>query len=407
MSGVKIRDYTEWSRWVVPRGLRHKPVHRWFVFPHSFTDELVDALIEEWSLGTDDLVIDPFVGAGTTLVTAKGRGVPAWGGDLSPLSVLASSVKVARLDQGELSATWERLRGKIHVVQRDNGIAAYPELVQQALPGPLLPTLDETKRIFAEELGRSAIGKFFQLALLRILPDFSRAVPTGGWLSWRLSGRRVVSFSAALSTSVEEMIADVPSFHGRRNPWRAQNADARRLPLPTESCSAVITSPPYPNRHDYTRVFGVELMFGFMDWNETRRLRYQLFHSHPEARPSRPRAPEYEEPRSISQAIRKIERAGERDRLPRMLRGYFLDTYLFLREVYRVLRPGGNVAVVVGNAQYRGVPLLVDRAVANLGVLAGLTPLEIRLVRERGNSAQQMGKYGRVASRESVVVLQR
>ena len=84
--------------------------------------------------------------------------------------------------------------------------------------------------------------------------------------------------------------------------------------------------------------------------------------------------------------------------------GYFLDMYLCLREVARVCRGGAKMAFVVGNARYDGTALLVDEFTAELGERAGLACSEIRTVRWRGNSAQQMGRYGRAASRESVVM---
>ena len=90
-----------------------------------------------------------------------------------------------------------------------------------------------------------------------------------------------------------------------------------------------------------------------------------------------------------------------------MLRGYFLDLHSSLREVRRILKPGGHAAFVVGNAQYHGEVIEVDQATAVIGEQCGLVCDEIRLVRERGNSAQQMGKFGRLPSRESVVLFSR
>lgn len=185
--------------------------------------------------------------------------------------------------------------------------------------------------------------------------------------------------------------------------WETHVADARVMPANDAEYSAMITSPPYPNRHDYTRIFGVELMFAFLDWEANRALRYQTFHSHPEARPDRPAAEKYKPPKALSSSIRDL-----RDkRMQRMLEGYFLDMYLCLCEVARVCRKGAKTAFVVGNAQYDGKAILVDEFTAEVGEQAGLTCEEIRVVRRRGNSAQQMGKYGRMASRESVVIFEK
>ena len=90
-----------------------------------------------------------------------------------------------------------------------------------------------------------------------------------------------------------------------------------------------------------------------------------------------------------------------------MLRGYFLDMCLCLCELARVGREGAKIALVVGNARYGGKAIVVDEFTAELGERAGLVCREIRAVRRRGNSAQQMGRYGRAASRESVVVFEK
>lgn len=193
----------------------------------------------------------------------------------------------------------------------------------------------------------------------------------------------------------------------RRALGRIQQADARQLPDEPGAFSAVITSPPYPNRHDYTRVFGVELMFGFLDWEGTKQLRYQSFHSHPEARPVRPSLGPYREPPQLSKIIGRIRQLSDRRRLPDMLIGYFQDAYLCLKEMARVSRQGAPVACVVGNAQYFGQQVPVDELVAQIGEQAGLEFERLLATRVRGNSAQQMRDFGRKPSRESVVLFRK
>jgi len=95
MASYRMTKRLDWRSWVTPKLLEAKPIHRWYVFPHSFTDELVKALIAEWELDSSDTIVDPFAGAGTAVLAAKELGIPAQGFDLSPLSVLATQVKVA------------------------------------------------------------------------------------------------------------------------------------------------------------------------------------------------------------------------------------------------------------------------------------------------------------------------
>ena len=168
--------------------------------------------------------------------------------------------------------------------------------------------------------------------------------------------------------------------------------------------STTITSPPYPNRYDYTGVFGVELMFGFLDWEQTRRLRYQSSHTHPEARPARPEATAFARPLQIVRVLAQFGKKETDARVCGMLDGYFVDVHVVLREVRRVCKRQTRVAFVVGNAQYRGLLVVVDDLTAEVGEQAGLTCERLLVARYRGNSAQYMRKYGRHPSRESVVL---
>src|SRR5438552_109484 len=105
---VRVVEKPEWSRWVTPSLLAAKPIHRWFTFPHSYTSELVHTLIDDWRLGSGDILLDPFAGAGTSLLSAKERRIGAIGFDISPLAVFASGVKIARYEIDRLAKLWAR-----------------------------------------------------------------------------------------------------------------------------------------------------------------------------------------------------------------------------------------------------------------------------------------------------------
>jgi hypothetical protein len=369
---------------------------------------LVRSLITEWGLGPYDRLLDPFVGAGTTVLTAKEAGVPATGYDLSPLAVFVASTKIKNYEPETLRRAWKTLQSQVDPDRWNGASRIYPELVRRALPGKLLGAFDAIKEAIDELPISKRERSFFQLALLRTLPDYSRAASNGGWLRWVPKPTRVNSLWRRLSERVGEMVQDVArTAAGHAGKWRVSEADARELPDAAGTYSAVITSPPYPNRHDYTRVFGVELMFAFLDWEETRQLRYQSFHSHPEGRPILPEMQGYVEPRRVTRLVSRARARGGDPRIPRMLEGYFRDMYLCLREAKRVCRRGARVGLVVGNARYGGDSIPVDELTGELGEQAGLEFEKLIAARYRGNSAQQMGRFGRRPSRESVVMLRR
>ena len=400
----RVTEKLEWRHWATPRRLRTVPVHRWLLFPHSFAGELVCELIREWNLDGHDRILDPFVGSGTTPVAAKEVGIPCVGFDLSPLAVLATSTKLTDFKGEAMRKRGRELRALVEGETPGNSTHGYSPLVRRALADGRLEALDAIAKCIMALKCSSVERDFFRLALLGIIPRFSSAVANGGWLRWRDCGNTAENIEEAFGERVEMMVSDISRVEKRNaQHWHACVADARALPSADGSYSAVISSPPYPNRHDYTRIFGVELMFGFHGWRENRALRYQMFHSHPEARPVRPTAANYRRPERLQKSIEHVEDM----RLRRMLDGYFLDMYLCLREVNRVCKKGGNVAFVVGNAQYKGKPLLVDEFTAEIGEQVGLECNEIRAIRWRGNSAQQMGRYGRNAARESIVMFRK
>ena len=83
------------SSMATSRDLQSAPRHRWFYFLHSYSYRLVEHILDKWKLPEDALLVDNFVGSGTTLTVAKDRGVAALGYDLSPLAVTVANVKTA------------------------------------------------------------------------------------------------------------------------------------------------------------------------------------------------------------------------------------------------------------------------------------------------------------------------
>ena len=402
-------DRLEWAPWMTRKALLAKPRHRWLTFPHSFTSELVHALMDEWGLSTRDLVLDPFVGAGTTLLAAKQRQIPATGYDISPLAQLASRTKVADYESSSLQAIAEKLRKALMQNQpRNDSRARRCEFLARALPGDLLATFLRYANAIDELVCAPPERDFFKLALMGIVPAFSRAQATGGWLKWTENHKNRQALRPVFEAQIDEMLRDIDDDSSpAQHCWTVGSADARCIPDQDDTYTAVITSPPYPNRHDYTRVFGVELMIGFLTEAETQRLRHASLQSHPEARPYGRNASGYHRPAALGHILDNLKYADTPARLRRMLDGYFRDIYRSLREAGRVTRSGAKLAFVVGNVQYGGCAVPVDDLTAELGALAGLRCTKMYVGRYRGNSAQQMRRHGRRPSRETVVVFEK
>lgn len=385
--------------WLTPREARSDPVHRWFVFPHSYSPALVRHLIERLGVAEGATVLDPFCGAGTTLLEASLAGMKTAGVDLLPLAVLVSRAKLAR---PAARALRDASTSAVAAARRAESRQPTSKLLHRALDplayGALAASLSAARS--------DPAGRCVRVATAAAVRSLASLVADGGWLRSTTPAVAPSQAGEVLAQHLAEMQDDVERLAGRR-PGSVLEADARSLPLPDGSAQAVITSPPYPNRHDYTRVFGVELDLLFGLGSEVKGLRYRAMRSHPEAQaPVRP--PDlYRPPSELSAAVEAIAEDHGDPRIARMLRGYFEDSFSVLVELRRVLSVGGRAALVVGNASYCGHAIAVDLFLAEIAEAVGFRVDGVEALRHRGNSAQQMAVHGRQPSRESAVLLTR
>jgi hypothetical protein len=59
---------------------------------------------------------------------------------------------------------------------------------------------------------------------------------------------------------------------------------------------------------------------------------------------------------------------------------------------------------VVGNARFESELIPVDLLLSELAIEAGFAVDKILVARYKGNSSQQMGRYGRIPVRESIIL---
>jgi hypothetical protein len=392
-------------REATPKPLLERPVHRWFVFPHSFGPGLVEAVLDRWEFGPGTTILDPFVGSGTTLRTARERGMDAAGMDLSPLATLASRVKVRRYDERKLRNRFGHLIGATMTIDRQVALIA-PPLLRKALgPNALGEAASLIRRV--RRTHDPAERDFFLLGLLRAAREISSAKSDGGWLRWTAGRPRKGRLIRAFIRHCDSMMRDIAEAPGGSGRQDVRLADARFPRRTNRVFDGIITSPPYPNRHDYSRIFAVELLLAFLDVKGLFRLRYRSLRSHVEARAVVEPA-SYLPPPSLRRTLQALAVAPVCDpRVRPMVDGYFKDLCMHLRAVRPLLRRGGRLAYVVGNVRHAGVMVPVDSILADLADRAGYRSEGGWVIRERGNSAQQMGDFGREAARESVVFLRR
>lgn len=402
---IKIIEKLDWGKYVSPLSDKNNIPFNWYSFKHRFGSELVKKMFSMFGLSKGNVVFDPFCGGGTTLIKAKLVGYNSIGLDISPFSVFLSNVLTKSYNVSRLSNTLTKISHEINPNVEIPDVAILNKSFSDSSLTYIYSLRDSISALQRPE------RDFFLFSLLSILNNVSKAKKSGGFL--RITEQKKVPPSAVeklfIKTS-EKLISDVKIFKYSGASARATIGDARKYPsfIKEESYDAILTSPPYPNRHDYTRIYELELLLGFINSNQTlKNLRYDTLRSHVEAR-KRFDANGYVKPLLLE---KKIDELNNRElnnyQVISTLEGYFEDMYLCLKEMAAVLKPHKHIGLVVSNVRFAGVMIPVDELLAGIGEQVGLKLKKIFVLRYRGNSSQQMLKHKREPARESLIVWQK
>lgn len=275
---------------------RNQYLTHW-IYPYKgkFHPQMVRALLNIIGVSPGDVVLDPFIGSGTTAVEAQLLGIDCIGIDANPLCVLQSRVKTESVD----------------VI--DQIVAASKSAVggSQCFAFGRQPAASIDRRAVSDD---ERVWNFYQMARLLAISDRSR---------------RRRGLEQSFERRVEQMIGSVYDFREvadrlglRLGKVDIQLGDARSLPIGDNAIAGIITSPPYSIALDYVG-------------NDTPSLQ------------------------ALGCDIEGLcdRLVGVRGRGRSRVVLYEQDLAQCYAEMCRVLRPGGIAAIVIGDAVVGGQPV--------------------------------------------------
>ncbi len=401
-----IREKLELGPFVSP-GLNEKyPIHRWFSYKHGFSKDLVECMLVETNVSKGSWVLDPFCGSGTTLLTYRDLGINSIGYDVLPFSVFLTNTKLRKYSLNKVVKELESFKKNNY--KKDYLPQDYlPDIsiAQKAFSKDVLTELYSIK-MYINSINDKQVFSIFNLGFLSILESVSNTKKSGGFLRIEAKNINTEQIKIFFTKKIEAMINDLVFYqnHDHNGVFARSFAnDARRIKS-AKKFDAVITSPPYPNRHDYTRIYTLELIFDFISSNEKiKNLRYNTIRSHVEAKDIKIKSM-YKEPYLLKTTLEKLKKENLNNiQVLDMLKGYFEDMYIVLSRIKETLNQNAEIAFVVSNVRYSGINIEVDRILGEIGENVGLCLKNIDIIRYRGNSSQQMKKYSRKPSRESII----
>lgn len=410
-----IREEPQLAKWVSYVGNKDVPILRLYRYKEAFAFRFVEEFLNRFGLTRNDYVFDPFCGMGTTLFASYAHGIPSIGIDRLPVAVFIARTLPLFLgmEPGTLRKTFEELRARVSRAEPAE-VAEDVAIMKVAFPAETLHRLRQWKQVIDHLDG--TLREMFLLLFFAILEPCSFTSKDGQFLRLRRD-KVVANPDEILAQKVAQAECDL---HLVRKVGWVIPTDTRSVAAPavilgdTRSLgsvpfarrpTAIITSPPYANRYDYTRTYSLEICFHFVrNFEEMRALRHSLLRSHIEARV----APNEEAPhpavREVVNHLRQRVQNLNNPKIPDMLTGYFVDMHRAIHEWAKTLAPGAKVALVVDNVRFDGLMLPVDLVLSEMAEEAGFEVEAVLVARYKGNSSQQMGRYGRVPVRESVLI---
>lgn len=400
---------------------RDLPIHRWYRFVLSFPPHLVRHYIDKFNIDSNGTILDPFCGTGTTLVECKKLRIPSIGIESNPIAHFASAVKtdwdampgelwdhaVSICESTEEILNSEGLGLEISEPYDTNATDSprilrtlpneqFKLLIKDSIsPFPLHRTIRLLESI--ETFRHPVFSKYERLAVAAALVDSIgnlRFGPEVGVGKTKTDAPVVANWLEKVRTMAED-IALTRGFPNADTQviW----GDARSMPsqIAPDSIDAVITSPPYPNEKDYTRTTRLEsVILGFVkNRYDLRSIKRGLVKSN-----TRGVYKDDADDLIVSKFSRVLELADkiehERVRLnktsgferlyPRVTKLYFGGMARHLAELRRFLKPGANLAYVVGDqASYFRVLIRTGQCLSEIAQSLGYEVVGSDLFRTR------------------------
>ncbi len=337
--------------------------HGYYTYPAKFIPQLSARIIKEYS-NENDIVIDPFMGSGTTIVEAIVNKRIGIGTDINEIAVLLSKVKSTPIDydllQNEFSNLILNLKQKLNSNFIKELEYAKQELsLHKRIDYWFKPHIKDNLTIILstiKKINNADIRDFFLITFAQILKSCSiwlqkSVKPTRDFNKKEISpfdkfewqAKRMIKKFKDFDNILEQKIKN-----NIENYRIVKNNDARHLPCEDNKATLIVTSPPYVTSYEYADLHQLSsLWFGYL---------YEL--------------PNFRK-KFIGSSARKrkkinilsttaddiIAKLGDTKKSLEV-ENYFADMLESFIEMKRVLRKKGKVAIVIGNTKLKGVEIL-------------------------------------------------
>jgi hypothetical protein len=248
-------------------GGKDMPGHRWYKLRPSFAPLLVESIYENNGNGAKT-ILDPYSGAGTTVLTAKAMGVESFGIELNPfLAELTSRATDWSRSPDEIDLAYHDLSKRIKAVRRKiDGLDLDQVEKKMKIERPTIHNVLRWWRpdVLASLLGLKSVLRDLDpnsiehrvawIALSTVCIDVANIKRLHPTLSFFDRSGELIETDRLVDEKIAVVVDDLKSVHTSKSKKatiiNGDSSDISNYPK-FRSPVALITSPPYANRYSY------------------------------------------------------------------------------------------------------------------------------------------------------------
>jgi len=383
-------------------------VHQWYDYLEDFPFSLLEESIKKYKLKKGNLVLDPFCGSGTTLVSSNFFGLNAMGIDSNPLMCLVSKVKttwdidIERLEEvyKETSKKFIKLASNLENYNFKNDFLR--RMPRRELNQWMSQRMQEEVSLMKdliEEIDDEKIKKLFLVILGKSAFDTSYVALCPGTTFY--PHRQKDPFFNVLCKKIIQAHKDLKLIqkfdtYGKTKVFNKSTTEVSSF-IDENSVDFIITSPPYPNDLEYTRQTRLELyLLDFVkNMEDVQKLKKTMVKSSTKLIYKKDNYSEYIKSfKSVQDVAEQVEKALSDKNwgfdYPRMIREYFGGMYVCLKELYRVMKKGSYNLQVVGDQTYKNIVIPVGKIFVEMAKDIGYADAHIELFRTRRSTTHNI-----------------
>ncbi len=360
-----------------------KWTHNYHRYPAKFIPQLVEKLIDEYIFSENAHINDPFMGCGTTIVTAISRGFKGSGTDINKIAYLITKVKSIAIEPVYLNRKIKHLLVTLQVLDGSQESLFY-ESTKALIPQKHIERINYwfteqnknelgiiLRAIYDEK--DETVRDFFLVAFNHILKNCSiwlqrstkptrdlKKNPTKPYNALRKHLKKMQrgndDFYQVIPQKVKENLKEYLNIKAH---------DAKTQPVADNSVDLIVSSSPYVTSYEYADLHQLSTIWLDFTDNLTAYKKKFIGSAYKYCNTKKLKS-------SIGQDI--VNKMQEKSRkMAEETKTFFIDMQEVFAESYRILKKGGRCCYVIGDTMLKRVDILNAEVFAESLQYSGFT----------------------------------